>query len=195
MLEALVAADPNKRSVKIQLVLAQEYEGLRLRDLHRYEEAIASYHRSLALSDSMLKANPSDRVALSEAVASGRGMATAMAMAGDRAGALGQARATIARAEASVNAGPEKLQRQRYVAESAIELGLVYETLAKQSPSPRQRQDWEAARSALRQAIAQLNAMVAGGKPTSIDAADLKRARSLLAEADQHLSASYASHP
>jgi len=195
MLEALVAADPNKLKVKIQLVLAQEYAGLRLRDLHRYAEAIASYRRSVALSDSMLEADPTSRVGLSQAVASGRGMATALAMAGDRAGSLRQARATIARAEAGVNAGPEKLRRQRYVAESTLELGSVYEILAKQSPASRQRQDWEAARSALHQAISQLEAIVAGRKPTSMESADLKRARSLLAEADGHLSASQPDRP
>ena len=105
MLETLVAADPNKLSVKIQLARAEEYTGHRLRGLGRYAEAIAGYRRSMALADSMLEADPTSHVALAEAVASGRGMATAMAMAGDRAGSLRQARATIERAQAGVNAG------------------------------------------------------------------------------------------
>ncbi|HTG62166.1 MAG TPA: hypothetical protein VMG63_22520 [Terriglobia bacterium] len=48
MLETLVAADPNKLSVKIQLARAQEYTGHRLRALRCYTEAIASYRRSVA---------------------------------------------------------------------------------------------------------------------------------------------------
>jgi len=190
MLETLVAADPDKLSVKIQLARAQEYTGHRLRGLRRYAEAIASYRRSVALSDSMLEADPTSRVALCQAVASGRGMATAIALAGDRDGSLRQARATIARAQAGVNAGPDKRSRQRYAAESTMELGSVYEILAKQSPASRERQDWEAARSALQQAISQLDAAMADGKLTSVDAADRERAQNLLAEAEKHLSAS-----
>jgi serine/threonine protein kinase/tetratricopeptide (TPR) repeat protein len=189
ILETLAAADPNKLSLKRTLALAQEYEGLRLRDLHRYPEAIASYRRSVALSDAMLKAKSADRVALSQAVASGRGMATAMAMAGNRAGALGQARTTIACAEAGVKAGPEKVPRQRYLAESTLELGSVYEILAKHSANSRQKQDWEAARSTLLRAISLLDAIASSGKATSIEAADRQRAQSLLAEAEGHLSA------
>jgi hypothetical protein len=83
---------------------------------------------------------------------------------------------------------PERI-RQRYVTESTIELGSVYAILAEKSPATRQRQDWQAARSALRDAISQLDAVTASGKPTSIDAGDLQRAQSLLAEADGHLSA------
>ena len=190
-----MAADPHKLPFKRTLALAQEYEGLRLRDLRRYAEAIASYRQSVALSDAMLKTNPADRVALSQAVASSRGVAAAMAMAGDRAGSLRQARATIALAKANVNAGPEKAHRQRYVAESTLEMGSVYEILAKQSPAARQRPDWQAARSTLLQAISQLNAITASGKPTSLEAADLQRAKSLLAEADAHLSGSQPVHP
>jgi tetratricopeptide (TPR) repeat protein len=190
MLETLVAADPNKLSVKIQLARAQEYRGHRLRALRRYDEAIASYRRSVALADSMLEADPTSHVALAEAVASGRGMATATAMAGDRAGSLRQVRATIERAQAGVNAGPDKRSRQRHVAESTTELGSVYEILAKQSSASRTHQDWEAARSALQQAIFRLDSVMADGKLTSIDTTDQQRAKNLLAEAEEHLSAS-----
>jgi tRNA A-37 threonylcarbamoyl transferase component Bud32/tetratricopeptide (TPR) repeat protein len=195
MLETLVVADPNKLSVKIQLARAEEYTGHRLRGLGRYAEAIAGYRRSMALADSMLEADPTSRVALAEAVASGRGMATAMAMAGDRAGSLREAGATIARAQAGVSAGPDKRSRQRFVAESTMELGSIYGILAKQAPASHERQDWEAARSALHQATSQLEAMVANGKLTSVDTADAKRAQNLLTEAEEHLSASRPTHP
>jgi tetratricopeptide (TPR) repeat protein len=195
MLESMVADDPNSVRVKRMLALVREYAGHRLRSLGRYSEAIANYRRSVALSDAILAIDPADRAALSQAVASGRGMATAMAMAGDRAGAIQQAQATIARAEAGMTAGTEKRSRQRYVAESRTELGSVCEILARRSPASRQRQDWEAARSALRQAISELEGMAAGGKLMSIETADLQRARQLLAEADGHLSASLSDRP
>jgi serine/threonine-protein kinase len=195
MLETLVAADPNKLSVKIQLALAQEYTGLRLRGLRRYAEAIASYRQSVTLSDSMLGADLTNRAALLQAVASGRGMAAAMAMGGDGAGALRQARATIARAQAGLSAGPDKRSRQRFVAESTMELGSIYEILARQSPPSRERPEWEAARSALHRAISQLDLAVAGGKLTSVDTADQQRAHNLLAEAEEHLPASLPTHP
>jgi tetratricopeptide (TPR) repeat protein len=195
MLETLVATDPKSLRWKRMLALAQEYAGHRLQGLGRYPEAIASYRRSAALSDAMLATDPADRSALAQSVTSGRSMATAMAMAGNRAGALRQARAIIALAEAGVSAGPDKRMRQRYITESTIELGSVYAILAEKSPATRQRQDWQAARSALRDAISQLDAVTASGKPTSIDAGDLQRAQSLLAEADGHLSASQPQGP
>jgi hypothetical protein len=101
----------------------------------------------------------------------------------------------LARAQAGVNAGPHKRTRQRYVPESTMELGSIYGILAKQAPASRGRQDWEAARSALHQAISQLEAVTAGGKLTSVDAADRQRAQNVLAEAEEHLSASLPTRP
>jgi serine/threonine protein kinase/tetratricopeptide (TPR) repeat protein len=189
ILESMVADDPNNLHRKGMLALVHEYAGHRLQSLGRYREAITDYRRSVALSDTALAADPADRPALSQAVASSRGMATAMAMAGDRSGALRQAEATIARAEAGVKAGPDPRVRQRYVAESTIELGSIYEIFAKRSPASQQKQDWEGARSAFRRAVSVLDAMAAGGKLMRMDEADLQKARNLLAEAGRHLSA------
>jgi hypothetical protein len=175
------------------LTLAREYEGHRLRSLGKYREAVSSYRRSVELSDSILATNPTDRGALSQAVASSRAMATAQAMAGARAEALTHAMATIARAEAGVNAvngEADKRIRRLYVAESTIELGSIFEILAMRSRASRQRQDWEAAQAALRQAISVLDQIAAEGKLMSVSATDLQHARKLLAEADAHLSAS-----
>jgi tetratricopeptide (TPR) repeat protein len=195
MLEHIVAGDPTNLPRTRMLALAREYEGHRLRSLSRYRQAITSYRRSVMLCDGMLAADPADREALSQAVASSRGMATAKAMAGDRIGALRQARATITRAEGGVNFGTDKRIRQRYLAESTIELGSIYEILAKRSPFSQQRQDWEAARSALLQAIALLDGIAAGGTLLSVDATDLHNAQNLLAEAEGHLSISRPSGP
>jgi len=195
MLESIVADDPHNLARKQMLALTLEYEGHRLQNLGRYSEANGSYRRSLALSEDMLAADPTNPTALAQAVASGSGLATAMAMAGDRIGAIREARATIARAEAGMNAGPERRTRQRHLAESMIELGSVYEILAKRSPAPRQNQDWQAARSALHQGISALDAMAAASNPLSIEVNAMKHARILLAEANQHLPASPADRP
>lgn len=198
MLEDIVANDPHSLPrIKI-LTLALEYQGHRLRSLGDYREAIASYRRSVELSDSILATNPTDRAALSQAVASSRAMATAKALAGDRVEALRQAKATIARAEAGVNAvngEADKRSRKLYVAESTIELGSIYEILAKHSRASQQRQEWEAARSTLRKAISVLDEIAAEGKLMSVSATDLQHARKLLAEADGHLSASEPRQP
>jgi hypothetical protein len=69
------------------------------------------------------------------------------------------------------------------VAESIIEEGSVYVILAAHS---RQSQDWQAARSALQQAVAMLEQMAAEGKPSGMEQADMQRARKLLTEADAH---------
>jgi serine/threonine protein kinase len=193
ILEDLMANEPDSLRVKYMLSLTQEYEGRRLQRLGRYTDAITTYRRSITIADSILASDAASRIALSQLVASGRGMAMAMAMAGDRAGAIHQAGENIARAESAVNAGPEKRSRRRYVAESMIELGSVYEILGERSPTSRQKQDWEAARSALVRAIAELESLAAEGKPPTVEVADLQRARKLLADADAHVSASKAS--
>jgi tetratricopeptide (TPR) repeat protein len=189
MLQHITAENPNSLRGKRMLALVLEYQARRQQALHRYTDAIASYQRSLAISDSMLAADATDRAALSQVVASGTGMAEAMAMSGNRAEALHQAQETIARAQAGLSAGPDKRSRERYLAESTMQLGAVHEILAKQLPAPEQRRDWEAARSALRQAITQLEALSQGNKPMPTEAEDLRRAQKLLAEADTHLPA------
>lgn len=195
ILESIAADDPNSLRVKRMLALVDEYAGHRLRSLVRYREAITSYHRSITLSDEMLVANPADLPGLSQLIASGRGLATAMAMAGNRTGALKQAEATIARAKSGLDAGPEKRNRQRYLAESVIELGSIYEILAKRLPPDRQSHDWEAARSTLRRAVSLMDSTMAGLKPLSLETSNRQNALNLLADAEAHLSASAVGNP
>ena len=194
LLEALVADDPKNVPRKRMLALTLEYEGHRLQSLRRYRGAIASYKQSVALSDAILSADPADRPALSQGVASGRGMATAMALAGNRAGALEQAQATIQRAESGGNASIDERSRARYMAEGTIELGSIYEILAKRSSLPQRNRDWQAAYSTLLHAISALTGIAPGGKLSSIEEKDLQNARNLLAEAEMHLPASRPGH-
>ena len=195
MLESLGASDPKNRGRRLMLALMLEYEGHRLRSLGQYQEAITSYRRSMTLANEILTSAPSDLPALPQFLAAGRGMATAMAMAGNRTGALKQAAATIARAESGLEAGPEKRNRQRYLAESVIELGSIYEILAKRLTLDRQKHDWEAARSTLRRAGSLMDSTIAGMKPLSVETADMQNARDLLAEAEAHLSISAVGNP
>ncbi len=188
MLERIVADDPNNVSRKRMLALALEYAGHRLQSLGRYPEAIARYRRSVVLSDSMLAADPTDRPARSQVTASSRGMATAMAMAGDRNAALRQIQTMIARAQAAVDEGKDTRYRQRFLEECLLELGSIYEILAKQSPAWQHRQDWDAARTALRRAISLLDAMAGASKLSSLETADLQNAQKLLALAEKHFS-------
>ena len=187
ILETLVASDPKNRGRKLTLALVLEYQGHRLRSLGRYPAAIASYHRSITLADDLLTAAPSDSSALSQVLAAGRGLATAMAMGGNRNGALQQAQTTIALAEAGVNAGPEKKIRQRHFAECITELGSIYEILAKRSPASQQKQDWDSARSALQRALSVMDTTRAGSKPMPAEVTDIQNARNLLAIAEKHL--------
>jgi len=183
ILESLVADDPKSMSRKRMLALTLEYVGRRLQTLRRYPEAISNCQRSLAIAQTLVTIDPADRSAWSQTIASGRVLSTSLALSGDRTAALRQAQATIAQAEAS---GTDKRSEQRYVAEATIELGSIYEILAKHSTAP-QKQYWESARSALSRSISTLETIATGDKLNSIEAMDLQEAHNLLAEADKHL--------
>src|SRR5262249_15563687 len=143
------------------LSLSLEYVGHRLQSLGRYREAIANYQRSLTIANALLDVDPKDRSAMSQGIASGRGLAAALALSGDRAGALRQAQATVARADANFKNGNDKRSGQRYVATSTMELGSIYEILAKRTAAAHQKQDWQAAREALGRSISLFETMAA----------------------------------
>jgi len=188
MLESIVANDPKGLAHKKQLALTLEYIGHRLAGLGRYHEAIANYQRSLAMANDFLAADPTDRSAMSQAIASGRGLAAALALSGDREAALRQAQATLARAEANLKDGADKRSGQRHAAASNMELGSIYEILAKHSPGPQQKRDWQAAREALGRSVSLFETMAADSKLVGFDADNFQNSKKLLAEADAHLS-------
>ena len=188
MLENIVASDPKNVRRGKTLSLTLEYVGHRLQSLGRYREAISNYQRSLAMANAELAADPADRSAMSQAIASGRGVAAALALSGDRAGALRQAQATVANAEGYFKNGTDKRSGQRYVAASTMELGSIYEILAKHSPTSEQKRNWEAAREALGRSVSLFEAMAADSKLLGFDADNLQNSRNLLAEAEAHLS-------
>ena len=187
MLESIVATDPKNMSRRRMLALSLEYVGHRLQSLGRYREAITNYQKSLTLAEAILAPNPTDRSGLSQAIASGRGLATATALAGDRAAALRIIGQTLTRAEASVSNDPRG--GQRHVAESLSEQGSIYEVLGRHGLAAQKTQDWEAAHSALTRAVSLLETLPGGGKLASIEATDLENAQKQLAEANKHLPA------
>src|SRR5215469_89730 len=187
MLESIVASDPRNVRRGKTLSLTLEYVGHRLQSLGRYREAISNYQRSLTMANVELAADPADRSAMSQAIASGRGVAAALASSGDRAGALRQAQATVAKAEGYFKNGSDKRSGQRYVATSTMELGSIYEILAKHSPASQQKRNWEAAREALGRSVSLFEAMAADSKLLGFDADNLQNSRNLLAEAEAHL--------
>src|SRR5215471_12926664 len=187
MLESIVASDPRNVRRSKTLSLTLEYVGHRLQSLGRYREAISNYQRSLTMANVELAADPADRSAMSQAIASGRGVAAALASSGDRAGALRQAQATVAKAEGYFKNGSDKRSGQRYVATSTMELGSIYEILAKHSPASQQKRNWEAAREALGRSVSLFEAMAADSKLLGFDADNLQNSRNLLAEAEAHL--------
>jgi hypothetical protein len=67
-------------------------------------------------------------------------------LAGDRTGAVEQARRLIDHAEAGVNAGPDREQRRANVAAAYLTLASVHRTF----------EEWEAAREAASRAVAEV---------------------------------------
>jgi tetratricopeptide (TPR) repeat protein len=191
ILESLLRTSPDDLPCKRNWELAQEYMGHRLRDLGRLPEAIAAYRRSLESADSILAARPTDRTAHSQAMASGRALVVALAMSGDRAGALAQARNSIERAQAGISIGSDKNLRILYLARSLVALGSAYRTFATaESGSPAANEaDWREARSAAARALAEL-AAIPDANQNRTYTPPIKEARELIAECDAHLRAS-----
>ncbi len=188
ILQSLTLASPDDLPYKRDWELAQEYIGHRLRDLGKLPEAIAAYRRSLESADSILAARPTDRPAHSQATASGSALVVTMAMAGDRAGSLAQARQTIERAQAGISIGSDKNLRILYLARSLVALGSAYRIFATAgSASPAGREgDWREARASAARALTELAAIPDGNQNLTY-ALPLKEARALIAEADAHL--------
>jgi tetratricopeptide (TPR) repeat protein len=167
--------------------LVQEYMGHRLRDLGRLPEAIAAYRRSLGNADSILAANPANRAAHSQAMAASRGIVVALAMSGDRAGALAESRHSIERAEAAVSIGSDKNLLIYYLAQSRIALGKAYCIFARaESTSPaRREEDWRAARTSADRALTELTA-IPNAAQNRVFAPAIADARALIDECDAH---------
>jgi len=162
-LEALQSASPNDARYKSQLAIAREFIGKRLLDLGRLPESIAIYRQSLAGADTALAGDPANRSAYAQSAATSAGLVRALAVSGDRAEALAQARSAIARAEACAAHSVEKASCARYRATVWLALGAAYRTFA-QSPTakPLEREsDWREAQAAARRAIQEVSAISA----------------------------------
>ena len=188
VLEKLLAAGPDDLIARRNWELDQEYLGNRLRDLGRLPEAVGAYRRSLESANSTLARQPADRTALSQSIASGNALALALAVEGDRAGALAQARDNVERARAGVSISSDKDIRIIIVSRSLVGLGSVYRVLAKaETDSPAQSQaDWREALAAAEHALTEAAAVPNAAKNANYAPA-IQRAQELVADAEKHL--------
>jgi len=186
--ETLAQSSPDDSYLRRDWEWAQEYIGHRLREMGRLPEAVAAYRRSLASAAAALAANPGDRVAASQAAASGCALALALAEMGDRAGALAQARETIERARANASVASYHDQRQFYLARTLLGLAKVHRALAQSAAAtPVQSQaDWREAMAAAESAQTQM-AAVPGAEHNSNYSQTFQDVQSITAEARQHL--------
>jgi tetratricopeptide (TPR) repeat protein len=178
-LESLIARSPGDSRYKSQLAIAQEYIGERLRALGRLPESIAAYRQSLAGANAALDADPANRSAYAQSAASSSGLVRVLAVSGDRAGALSQARAAIARAAACAAHSAEQASCARYLATAWLASANAYRSFAEDpSASPgRAEADWREAQAAARHVVDEIAAAPA--------TPGISRTASLLAEAQE----------
>jgi tetratricopeptide (TPR) repeat protein/predicted Ser/Thr protein kinase len=190
IVQSLSVASPSDLHLKRDWEIAEEYIGHRLRDLGKLPEAIAAYRRSLESANSTLADNPADLVASAQATASGGALAAALAMSGDRAGALAQARQMTERAEARVSIKSDKNLRILHLARTLVSLGSAYRILATaaSASTAQSEADWREARASAARALSEIGAIPGSDQNGNCSQA-IKEARALIADADAHLPA------
>ncbi len=121
----------------------------------------------------------------------GRALVVALAMSGDRAGALAQARNSIERGRAGVSIGSDKNQRIGYLARNLLAPGSAYRIFATaaSASAAESEADWREARSAAERALAELAAIPDAGQNGNY-APPMAEARALIAEGGEHLNLS-----
>ena len=153
----VLAADSKSITTARALTMAGEYAGHRLRDLGRWPEAAAAYHRSLEVAERFLAANPKDGPLVMQVLADENALAQVLAMQGDRA-APAMARMAIERAEQWSRTATDRDRARSLLAAAYGNLGSVYQRLG----------DCASARDAAARAVAEWNAIAAsGGKSTT----------------------------
>ncbi len=176
ILQKLVAADPRAIAKLRALATAQEYEGRRLEDLGRSDEALVKSRQSLATDEQGLARSPSDLGLVSQALAAEESIAEILAHQGDHPGALQMARKAIARAEQVSAPDSERDRVTRSVAMAYQSLATVEATFA----------NWSEARVAAQRAVDGYRQMIASGSRRA-DPAKVALAEALLKECNAHL--------
>jgi tetratricopeptide (TPR) repeat protein len=185
--EALLQSSPDDTHLKRDWEMAQEYIGNRLRQAGRLPEAAAAYRRSFESAAGAMAADAADRIAASQATASGCALAVALAEMGDRVAALAQARENIDRARANSTVATYRDLRLYCLAKTLAGLGKVYRVLAQSADSAAQSQaDWREALAAAESAQAQM-AAVPGAAQNGNYVQAAQEIQSLIAEARQHV--------
>jgi tetratricopeptide (TPR) repeat protein len=177
ILQKLVAADPQSVTKLRRLAMAQEYEGRRLQALGNRTQAVAYYRQSLAIAEKALAHNPSDGNLTSQALADEEALAAALALDGNRAGAVEIAQKAVARAERVSSApGSEMDIAIRHRAEAYHELGAVYAAFS----------EWKDARAAAERAVSAWRQLANAGSKMVVPA-EADQAEGLLRNASARL--------
>jgi eukaryotic-like serine/threonine-protein kinase len=124
ILESMLAVAPGTRRYLSQQSMVYEYEGTRLREMGRYDEAMAAFKRSLAMSEKILMRDKSTRSAIAQSIASERGMAMTLSGAGQHERAVALARKTVDRLERLLAASGQP-DPSTYAAEPYLTLATV----------------------------------------------------------------------
>lgn len=119
---SLAAAEPGLRRYDLSWAHTSLYIGDRLLAMGKYEEALAEYKRGVVLADRYIHKDPPIQDAFTVAVAGEGRMARAIALRGDRVGALEHARGAIRSAESGVN-----LSYPWFIADAYLTLAVVYD--------------------------------------------------------------------
>ena len=122
-----------------------------------------------------------DETAHLQAMASGRGLVSALSIKGDRAAPLAQARHSIDQARAAVSADGDKDPRTRALAQSLIALGSAYRIFARAG----HQADWRESRLAAERAMAEI-AAIPGAAGSLAYAQVVRDANEVIAEAKAH---------
>ncbi len=128
ILEPLYASETKNHNYSVQLSLLYEYRGQRLRQSGDDAAALASYRRSLEICAKMLAARHDDRSALRQQLVDEGAVASLLARAGDREGAIRTAGEAVSGAERFVAGRADS--DLAYVPRSLDWFGAVYEDLS-----------------------------------------------------------------
>jgi tetratricopeptide (TPR) repeat protein len=128
ILEPLYASETKNHGYSVQLSLLYEYRGQRLRQSGDDAAALANYRRSLEICAKMLAARNDDRSALRQQLVDDGAVASLLARAGDREGAIRTAGESVSTAQRFVAGRTDS--DLAYLPRSLDWFGAVYEDLS-----------------------------------------------------------------
>jgi len=128
ILDPIAKANPNSTSIAIQVALARQYAGTRMRMLGQPIAAAECFRLALADLEGMINAKPNEPFGIAQAIAAEEGLAELYAAQGDRGTALDYANRAVSRGERYSAAFPGDNPRG-YLANAYFVLASVQRTL------------------------------------------------------------------